>query len=233
MPISTRTISPKRRRRSSSSTACSRSAASSETSRSASRVTRKTSQSTISMPGNSASRWWAMTSSSATRRRSGLARRGALLAARTKRGRISVGTFTRANTVSSVARVAHEHRQAEGEVGDVGEGPPGGDRQRGQRREDHLLEVARQLGALVLVELLHADHARSRARPARGAADLRSSRSGARPAPARARGSARSSARACARPDSGSRRPRRSGRAGRRRAPCSTRRGSSCRSRRT
>ena len=42
-PTSTRTISPKRRRRSSSSTACSRSAASSETSRSASRVTRKTS----------------------------------------------------------------------------------------------------------------------------------------------------------------------------------------------
>ena len=42
-PTSTRTTSPKRRRRSSSSTACSRSAASSETSRSASRVTRKTS----------------------------------------------------------------------------------------------------------------------------------------------------------------------------------------------
>ena len=43
-----------------------------------------------------------------------------------KRGRISVGTFTRANTVWSVMGVAHQHGEAEGEVGDVGEGPPRG-----------------------------------------------------------------------------------------------------------
>ena len=83
-PTSTRTISPKRRRRSSSSTACSRSAASSETSRSASRVTRKTSQSAISMPGNSASRWLAITSSSGTSSAGSLA--GARAASRTAAG---------------------------------------------------------------------------------------------------------------------------------------------------
>ena len=70
MPASTssRTTSPKRRRRSSASTASSRSSASSETSKSASRVTRKKPWSTISMPGKSASRWAAMTSSSGTKR---------------------------------------------------------------------------------------------------------------------------------------------------------------------
>ena len=54
-----------------------------------------------------------------------------------------MGTFTRANTVSSVGRVAHEHGQAERQVGDVGERSPRGDRERGQRREDHALEVPR------------------------------------------------------------------------------------------
>ena len=52
--ISRRTTSPKRRRRSSASTASSRSSASSETSKSASRVTRKTPLSTTSIPGKSA-----------------------------------------------------------------------------------------------------------------------------------------------------------------------------------
>ena len=64
--ISRRTTSPKRRRRSSASTASSRSSASSETSKSASRVTRKTPLSTTSMPGKSAWRFAAMTSSSGT-----------------------------------------------------------------------------------------------------------------------------------------------------------------------
>ena len=51
LETSTRTTSPKRRRRSSSSTASSRSSASSETSKSASRVTRKTDRSTNLHPG--------------------------------------------------------------------------------------------------------------------------------------------------------------------------------------
>ena len=87
---STRTTSPKRRRRSSSSTACSRSSASSETVKSASRVTRKTAVSTISMPGNSWSRCFSISSSSGTNVRPS--------ASGTKRGSISVGTFTRAKT---------------------------------------------------------------------------------------------------------------------------------------
>ncbi len=91
-----RTTSPKRRRRSSSSTACSRSAASSETSRSASRVTRKMPHSRISMPGKSASRCAAITSSSGT----SIGAPASVSAGEivTKRGRFSVGTFTRANT---------------------------------------------------------------------------------------------------------------------------------------
>ena len=49
--------------------------------------------------------------------------------------------------------VAHEHRQAEGEVGDIWEGSPGCDRERGERGKDDLLEVLRKVGALELVEL--------------------------------------------------------------------------------
>ena len=86
---SSRTTSPKRRARSSSSTARSRSSASSETSKSASRVTRKTAWPWISMPGNSASRWRAMATSSGTNVPSPMS---------TKRGSTSLGTFTRANS---------------------------------------------------------------------------------------------------------------------------------------
>ncbi len=89
---STRTTSPKRRRRSSSSTARTRSSASSETVKSASRVTRKTAWSTISMPGNSESRLDAIRSSSGTNVRPS--------PTGTKRGSISFGTFTRANASS-------------------------------------------------------------------------------------------------------------------------------------
>ena len=85
---STRTTSPKRRRRSSSSTARTRSSASSETVKSASRVTRKTAWSTISMPGKSTSRFLAIRSSSGTNVRPS--------PTGTKRGSISFGTFTRA-----------------------------------------------------------------------------------------------------------------------------------------
>ena len=93
-PTSTRTTSPKRRARSSSSTARSRSSASSETVKSASRVTRKTSTSTISIPGKSWPRFLAIRSSSGTSVRpssSGM-----------KRGSISFGTFTRAKVSAPV-----------------------------------------------------------------------------------------------------------------------------------
>ena len=85
---SRRTTSPKRLRRSSSSTARSRSSASSETVKSPSRVTRKKSWRRISIPGNSSSRWRAITDSSGTNTSSTIG---------TKRGTTSVGTFTRAN----------------------------------------------------------------------------------------------------------------------------------------
>ncbi len=85
---SSRTTSPKRRRLSSSSTARSRSSASSETVKSASRVTRKKSWRTISMPGNRPSRCRAITDSSGTNVSSPIG---------TNRGSTSFGTLTRAN----------------------------------------------------------------------------------------------------------------------------------------
>ena len=54
-------------------------------------------------------------------------------------------------------RVAHEHREAERQVGDVRERPARRDRERRQRGEDHALEVPGQLRALSIVELVDAD----------------------------------------------------------------------------
>jgi hypothetical protein len=56
-------------------------------------------------------------------------------------------------------RVAHEHGEAQRQVGDVRERAPGRDRQRRQRGEDRLLEVPGQLRAALLVEVVHVDHA--------------------------------------------------------------------------
>ncbi len=67
-------------------------------------------------------------------------------------------------------RVAHEHGEAEGQVGDVGERAPGRDRQRRQRREDRLLEVPGELRAALVVELARRRPRGCRARPAPGAA---------------------------------------------------------------
>ena len=94
LEISSRTTSPKRRRRSSCSTASSRSSASSETSKSASRVTRNIERSTISMPGKSRSRKWAITLSSGSNR--------PFEPAGKKRGNPS-GTFTRAKRSSPLS----------------------------------------------------------------------------------------------------------------------------------
>ena len=113
-PTSTRTTSPKRRRRSSSSTACSRSSASSETVKSASRVTRKTPWSTISMPGNSASR---LRGDHVLERHE----RSCPSPTGTKRGSISFGTFTRANVVTCVCGSRTSTAERQREVGDVGE----------------------------------------------------------------------------------------------------------------
>ena len=93
LSISSRTTSPKRRRRSSSWTACSRSSASSETVKSASRVTRKKPWSTTSVPGKSASRLAAITCSSGTKVPSA--------PTATKRPSSSFGTFTRATISTS------------------------------------------------------------------------------------------------------------------------------------
>ncbi len=54
-------------------------------------------------------------------------------------------------------RVADEDREAQRQVRDVGEGAPGGDGERCQRREDLLLEQLGELGAALLVELANAD----------------------------------------------------------------------------
>ena len=100
--ISSRTGSPKRRRRSSDSIARSRSSASSSCrSRSASRVTRKRYESRTCMPGKSTSRWCEMRSSSSTKRRSPLA----ASPTGTKRGSVG-GIFTRAKWSSIPSRVA-------------------------------------------------------------------------------------------------------------------------------
>ena len=60
----------------------------------------------------------------------------------TKRGRTSLGTFTRANTSWLEIRVVQADDQAERQVRDVGERPAGADRQRRQHGEDLLAEVA-------------------------------------------------------------------------------------------
>ena len=54
--------------------------------------------------------------------------------------------------------VAHQHRQAEGQVGDVGERTAGRHRQRGERGEDRLAEVLAQLRAATLIQIPHGDH---------------------------------------------------------------------------
>ena len=55
--------------------------------------------------------------------------------------------------------IAHQHGQAERQVGDVGERPAGRHSERRERREDRLLEVLGELGAPLLVELVDADQA--------------------------------------------------------------------------
>ena len=55
--------------------------------------------------------------------------------------------------------ITNQHRQAQREVGDVWERSARRHRQRGERGEDRLLEVLGELGAALLVELVHADDA--------------------------------------------------------------------------
>ena len=213
-PTSTRTTSPKRRRRSSSSTACEQVVGLVGDLKSASRVTRKMPWSTISMPGNSASRCVAMRSSSGTKR-------APVAVDGTKRGSISFGTFTRAKVSCAVDRVAHEHGERQRQVRDVRERaararPPaasapgrsgGGSARRARARSSAATSSSRRCGC--------------RARPAPGAA-RRSTQRVRRSMllDGRARGSRRSSRAACGRRRSGVvDRRRRPGRAGRRRGP--------------
>ena len=126
---STRTTSPKRRRRSSSSTACSRSSASSETVKSASRVTRKTAVSTISMPGKSGSRCLAIRSSSGTNVRPSAERHEA-------REHLLRHLHARERPACAVCGSRTTHAERQRQVRDVGERPPEADRQRRQDGED-------------------------------------------------------------------------------------------------
>ena len=105
-----------------------RSSASSETVKSASRVTRKTAWSRISMPGKSTSRFSAISSSSGTNVRpspTGDEARQHLLRHLHAREGLDLGD-----------RVAHDHAERQREVGDVRERPPEADRQRRQHGED-------------------------------------------------------------------------------------------------
>ena len=208
---STRTASPKRRARSSSSTACRRSSASSETVKSASRVTRKTWRSRISMPGKSASRLPAITSSSGTKRAPVADRHEArqhLLRHLHAREGLHVGDG-----------VAHDHAQRQREVGDVGERPPEADGERRQDREDLAPEALVEALAVLAVDLGVADDPD----PVLGQRGAQVVVEAARLAPRvlahdppdlvdRLRT-------ACARPAAASRSPRRSGRAGPPRGP--------------
>jgi len=56
-------------------------------------------------------------------------------------------------------RVAHEHGEAERQVGDVGERAARRDCERRQRREDLLLKQRGELGSAILVERAHVDDA--------------------------------------------------------------------------
>ena len=149
---SSRTTSPKRRRRSSASTASSRSSASSETSKSASRVTRKTPLSTTSMPGKSASRLAAMTSSSGTKVRLSSP-------TGTKRGRISVGTLTRAKVVSPICGSRTSTASDSERLEMYGNGRPDADGQRREHGEHLAAEALVERLALLGVDLVDADDA--------------------------------------------------------------------------
>ena len=112
-----------------------------------------------SMPGNSWSRWAAMTCSSGTKRSpSGMT---------TKRGS-SGGTFTRAKRRSPVVGVAHDDRQVERQVRDVRERVARVDGQRGEHREDPLLEHLDEVLPVVVVELVPRARTGCRPRPRAG-----------------------------------------------------------------
>ena len=148
-PTSTRTTSPKRRRRSSSSTACSRSSASSRD-----REVGVAGDAEVVVVGDLHPR----------EERVEVVRRSRPRAARsvspppsaTKRGRTSVGTFTRAKVVWPLSGSRDHHAEAEREVRDVGEGLARADRERRQHREDVAAEVARRAPRARLAEVAHA-----------------------------------------------------------------------------
>ncbi len=185
-------FAPRRRRRSTLWIASSRSSASSSSSsRSASRVTRNAWCATISMPGNSRSRCAAITFSSGTNRSpSGSA---------TNRGS-SGGTFTRANLRSPGHRVAHHRREVERQVRDVRERVRGVDRQRGEHREDALVELLleeREVRAVQRLDRAHDPDPLLLERRHELGGEERSPRGST--APARARGSPRAARRASGR----------------------------------
>jgi hypothetical protein len=75
----------------------------------------------------------------------------------TKRGSISLGTFTRANVRRLGLGVLDEDRERQRQVRDVGKRSPEADGQRGEHREDLPVEVLGQLRALVVGDLVVAE----------------------------------------------------------------------------
>ena len=205
---SSRTTSPNRRRRSSDSTASSRSSASSDSSKSASRVTRKTARSVISIPGNSIGRKCEMTVSSGTRR----------LPTGTNRSSPS-GTFTRAKRSSPRLGIDRDHAQRERQAGDVGERLAGSHREGRQDREDLALEVPAELLVLALGALVDRRDLDAGRGERRSYLTLPQASPAARSAPRPAPGSPRAPARRRVRRRSASARPTRRARAGPRPAP--------------
>ena len=220
---SRRTASPNRRRRSSSSMAMSRSSASSSsTVKSALRVTRNRCASTTSMPVNRSRRLAAMTWSMGTNRWGSTSSR---------RGRIW-GTLTRAKTRSPVSGSRRPTAIDRLSVEMYGNGWPGIDRERGQDREDLVVEALAERAAWCSGDRGVVDD-----RDAFGGEGAARSRRRSPNARRRGRGPARGlppAARpACGRPGPGLRRRPRSAGAARRSGPGRTRRGSRRRWRRT
>ena len=114
------------------------------------------------MPGKSASRCWAIRSSSGTNVRPS--------PTGTKRGSISFGTFTRANVSLVGLRVAHQHGERQRQVGDVGERAAEPDGERREHGEDLAPEALVELGAVRRRRARRSARCGCRARPAPGAA---------------------------------------------------------------
>ena len=123
-------------------------------------------------------------------------------------------------------RVAEQHGEVQRQVRDVGERVARVDGERGEHREDPLLERLDEVLLVVVVELVPARTAGCRSRPARARPRRGRAAAGARRAPRPARGPRGAAGRGCARRARRRRARRPPGPSGRPPAPGRTRRGS-------